>query len=297
MKHFLQLLFFLAIVGAFLWPKEEHSEIFRLRKFLSIQESPILFVYGNPRSRTLKNFFSTIEQSDIYGDVDLHIALKNTTKSKLAPAYNVSVIPPDFSSDISENGYRLYFSDFKEPVFVGSILEGPEILEVKLLELFSPDNLIKANQLFPLGDSILNSPARSTIGQTFSFGSFSVFFLYENICMACQSGKTFSVIDEMLQFHEGVNAYFINIEPYGKKELDTFIKNHNITASILMARKDLQEFWAKIDQSQPGKHPLQGFILVLDRTGSIVFTGNNTQSLKAFLIESLPNGNRISGEH
>lgn len=133
---------------------------------------------------------------------------------------------------------------------------------------------------FSVGKNILQTFLATVIGNTFENNEYSCYAIYSRICFSCSPGQAIFMLNEIAGHTLQIKFYIILMSKYSDQMIKNYLKDYNIKIKILFANDFFINQWREYVAAKKRNHPLEGSIILLDRTGKIIFIGENVDDFK-----------------
>jgi len=278
-KHARDLLLMLSLLALILFwssQKAEPDPIQAVREDLGLKDAePLILVYGNPHSRTVKKFVSAVQRFLSEEDSAITLALTSTARTpfKVTGERVKTWRNDELLRHFTPNHY-VFFADKGAPVSKGLLFAGPQRLIKDIRMTFDMASVRFREDYIDAGDNIHRTIFAAALGDDPLEAPVNIFVFFENICMVCPSGKTLTTLVKLQAEYPEASFKLVSVASYRPDQLASFIEDHRVTTPIIQAGAEFQAFWRQLDEELNYRpHLLQGLILATNSSGSVVFDG------------------------
>jgi ribosomal protein S27AE len=232
-------------------------------------EQPLVFFNGDPRSRTVNRFVSSIREYNQEHNLGLffafhsHAEIDFTLLGDHEQRYHPRLNYP-------QNTYHLFLGG--KSYSEGSLFQDPKALKNHLRQHFHILPTIDISAYFAKGTSVKDLVIGKSLEGRYEAYHRNIFIFSEKICHTCDSGNLLAMAEEEWKAGRVGHIAFLIIRPIEDQQINVFRQANKVSIPIYSADVDLIEYWQEMKRDYDGwpRNPLEGAALVVDQKGTII---------------------------
>lgn len=261
------IVFFFFILG------EESHPVDKLRGHLNLDDgAPFMVIYADPRSLSARSFVKAVETNIHHQMPELTLAIKSINSNPFKDlAAKTQLVPNPLGFSIKSNSYSVYFAG-NDPVLKGDVFNNPESVISQLNKILGNHEPFYLEDYLMVGADIRSTPFISAI-EGLPLDPVSVFVIFENICMVCDSGRTLLDVEALNKKIPDVSFTFLTVTNYSQAQINDFAQNHELAIPIYVVSPKFRQFWHGVGLVD-GNNPMEGLVFVISADKNLLFAGN-----------------------